>query len=175
MLIVAIIGVIAGMSFPSMASLSNHYRAVESTRQVLLACAQARTLAQKRNEPVKLVLQSATQLVAQVPTYAAGSGANIILRTISSYADFRTFTIAGATLTSLDDAAGASRAPGSSGASVIFCPSGDGHFLDAGSQPVCGVGDLASQTTRLRFTASTEPFNIFIRSALGTVDLRSGS
>jgi hypothetical protein len=54
---------------------------------------------------------------------------------------------------------------------LVFCPSGDGHFVSAGT-PVCRIGDLASSNATVNFKVGDEEFHIDVSAPLGTVDLR---
>jgi hypothetical protein len=148
---------------------------VEATRQVLLATAQVRALAQKRGEPVLMLVKSASKIEAHIPEYPTASAATDILRRVTLFKFFREFPVGGAQLLSIQDATGSVRTAGNAAAWVIFCPSGDAHFVyDSSSLPICGVGDLASHSGKLQFVANSEAFHIYIRQALGTVNLVTG-
>lgn len=173
LVVVAIVGVIAGLAVSSLTELAVKAQARDDARRVHFAFATARTLAHRRNEPVAVVVQ-ADRVEIRVPDFPPPPHG--FLMTVPGWKLDRTLPLPSSVRLSADGALTA-------GAKIAFCPSGEYRFLDGvgdvspsgAGGPVCPVGDMASRGGSLLFTARGEPYALELRAALSSLELKAGS
>ncbi|HEY1098952.1 MAG TPA: hypothetical protein VGF99_08485, partial [Myxococcota bacterium] len=70
---------------------------------------------------------------------------------------------------------GATYAPGSADAAIVFCASSDSYFRTSAGAPVCSAGNLISTDARIVFKAVDGAHNVRANAALGTLDVKPGA
>jgi len=186
MVVLAIAGILATMAVPSFQEMALHYRAQENARGVLQAMSQARGLAQRENQPMRLVIKSNNTVGVERPTFGTATPQQIAASTrrlVVGYTEDRvTHLPDGVVVNGIDflsptgGSVSSTALPGSAEAVLVFCASGESYYRDASTlTPVCRVGSLTSSSARIRYTVLGKPFTLRINEALGTIDLRTGS
>ena len=182
MVVVAVIGVTVSLAVTTFRALREHASAREDRAAVLSAVANARTLSQRQNAPVEIVvLPHEIQLATAVVT----GGPESVRRVVTSYALAATVSLPRTVNFIRVDVLAAGGSIASSYAAgplavVQVCPSSDSYFrngagLGLAGQPVCGVGNLASADAKIVFVTHGETHHVRVRAALGTFDLRDGA
>lgn len=186
MVVLAIAGILATMAVPSFQEMALHYRAQENARGVLQAMSQARGLSQRENQPMRLVIKADNTVTVERPAFGAVTPQQIAASTrrlVVGYTEDRVSHLPdGVIVTGIDFLAPSggtvtgTALPGTAGAVLVFCSSGESYYRDATTlAPVCRVGSLTSSSAKIRFTVLGKPFHVRINEALGTIDLRTGS
>ncbi len=178
-MVVAIVGLLAGLAVPNLQGMVDHFRAAESFRQALAAVTAARSLAQRTNAPVRLRVNPDS---IAIETATVSGTAESVRRTVTGFTTVRSVPLTGGTFTQMQRLGadglptGAAVVAGNAAATVTFCPSSDAYFRnnDADATPVCGLGNLASTSAKIVIVARGETQHVRVRRALGSVDLRSG-
>lgn len=179
MVVLAIVGIIATLAIPSFQSMVHNYRGMEASRIALAAVAEGRALAQRGNAPVRVRIE-AKQVVLSTATFV--EAADSVRKNVTGYTDARVIPLpSDVRLTRLEllgptGAITSTFAAGSVGAVLVFCSSNDSYFRESpGGAPVCGIGNLASSTSRIVMKAVDGEHNIRVNAPLGSLDVKSGA
>lgn len=166
MITVCILSIGASLAVPSLAGFANAYRSHEGARALLLTFGHARALSQKRNEAVRvMVLPDRVELAR--PSYGAVVAT---LHYVDGWITQEIRPLGSAVVTAVPTTSGSV----SAGTSAVFflCPTGDATFLTAQQQqPICPLGDMASNGGRLQFTVLGHAYSIHIAPALAHLRL----
>lgn len=163
MVTVTIIGVLSALAIPNLLDMARAYQAREDARMVASMVTNARALAYKRNVPV-LVEFDENHVIYSVPDVSSTG----FLLAIDQWKTVRTVTAP--SHVTFDEA--------TQNLIFAFCPSGDYRFLDVNgivarsNQPVCAVGNLASQNAQVRFMTHDIGYQINISGAFATINLQ---
>lgn len=163
MVTVTIIGVLSALAVPNLLGMAHAYQAREDARMVSSMITNARALAYKRNVPV-LVEFDEHHVIYSVPDVSSTG----FLLPIDQWKTVRTVTAP--SHVTFDEA--------TQNLIFAFCPSGDYRFLDVNgivtrsNQPVCPVGNLASQNANIRFSTYDINYKISVSGAFATINLQ---
>jgi prepilin-type N-terminal cleavage/methylation domain-containing protein len=182
MIVVTIVGILAGIALPNLAAIARHHRGVEGARAALSAATAARALSQRNNAPVQLTVLSQSMVLGEAVPTAASAPIEIVRKLVTGFNNVRTIalgrdvTILRVELLSGTGAVTSTLTPGAT-ATLRFCPATEAYWrLDEASQPpVCGAGDLASASAKIVLSSLGDTYHVLVRAPLATLDLKRGS
>jgi len=172
LVVVSILGVIAGLATQNMHLFTTSYTSKEDAQFVASAIAGGRGLAYRRNEPVLVTLgqKAVTYSIPKFSTPPTGFTITV--------PEWQTAWTVGIPSTVTFVSGGGFDV----GTTVAFCPSGEYRFLDGlgttspqgAGGPVCGIANMANRSAAMRFVARGQKYRINVRAPLATVDLKAG-
>ncbi len=178
--VTAIAGIVMSLGVSTMQELRRHAQARGDKAEVLAAVGRARTIAQRTNAPVQVILQPHSIQLARA---VVSSTPESVRRIVDSYVIDQTVQLPHTvTVTALEtlgpSGAVVGTAPaGDPAATIRFCASSDNYFRnnDPTQSPVCGVGNLASANAKIIFTTEQGALHhVFLRAPLGALALKDG-
>jgi type II secretory pathway pseudopilin PulG len=164
LVVLSIIGIAAGIAIPSLGSAARTFRSRDQAQELLSAVRAARSLSQKRNEPV-LLKSAPGALNLFSPSYVGATDGYLIAVDTANWTLTRTINLPDVKISSFP----------SDG--FAFCPSGEARFrkdsLDGDA--LCGLGDLVAPGATITFEVLDVVYEIPVNSALASASLRRGS
>lgn len=164
MVVVSIVGLLAALAVPALGQTARTFRAKASAQEVLGGLRAARALAQKTNEPVRLIA-TPDSFVLQKPTFVPPDDGLVRAVDTTAWLEFRRIALPDVKFTAFPSTG------------IVFCPTEEGRYrADALTGPaLCPIGDLADASHDIRFSVQGQRYQIFFRAPLANARMRLGS
>ena len=164
LVVLSIIGIAAGIAIPALGSTARTFRSRDQAQEMLSAVRAARSLSQKRNEPV-LLRSAPGALHLFTPSFVGSTDGYLVAVDGAGWTHHRTIRLPDVKLSSFPTEG------------FAFCPSGEARFRkdDLDGEPLCGLGDLVAPGATITFEVLDVGYEIAVNPALASASLRRGS
>lgn len=163
LVVLSIIGIAAGMAIPALGSVARTFRSRDQAQELLSAVRAARSLSQKRNEPV-LLRSAPGHLNLFTASFPDGTDGYLVAVDTGAWTLHRSIALPDLKMRSFPTGG------------FTFCPSGEARFRenDVEGDSLCGLGDLAAPGATIDFEVLDVGYVIPVNPALASASLRRG-